>query len=62
MKKKYNILSIEELQELKGGDQNINNKNTFASCNCDYNNAPSATNNINTVQYCTCTCIKPLAQ
>jgi len=51
------VLSSEELSELKGGEQEVKNKNTTPTCICYYNDSPSLTNE-NTVADCSCYCIE----
>jgi len=57
MKTKCKILSIEELKELKGGDQTTNS-NSVNGCVCYYDNAVMKTTNENAQPYCVCQCIK----
>ncbi|WP_165026688.1 hypothetical protein [Dysgonomonas sp. ZJ279] len=47
------LLTNDELKQLKGGDKNINK---VSSCSCTFYDAPSYTNK-NTVGGCSCTCV-----
>lgn len=51
------VLTAEELRQLKGGGDDINNNNTVLNCSCSYNNKARTINNLNDVYGCKCTCL-----
>lgn len=54
LKLKNDILTNEELKQLKGGGNN--NTNKVENCKCTYYDAPSISNK-NTVGGCSCECV-----
>lgn len=50
------VLTAEELRQLKGGNDDINNNNYVTDCACSYINKTRAINNNNSVSGCQCAC------
>lgn len=55
LKLNQTVLAAEELRQLKGGNDVINN-NSVSTCVCDYSNKTRTINNNNSVSGCWCAC------
>jgi hypothetical protein len=56
--KNIKILTIKEIETLKGGEE-VKNNNRIIGCICYYNDTPNLIND-NFVDGCTCQCAKPI--